>query len=1014
MQAWTEADWMQGAFVHVATKPLLPRQFQPCSGATTSVPVPDYGDQSPSDLSTYAAACGISVSYLAAQLLQRPTSSCTRRTWPRRRWKLTQAASASSLDAVSLEQGTPAESSSAASRPPVVEVWRGSTPHVTQLRTEPTPSRDGRFFVDGANLPDGTLVHLLETDDSGSFAKVACDRGTGWLQTSYVRDGQRPYDADSRESRDTSSMSSATQGLTVWRGSEPRITQLRKWPSSSRATDEFHEDLLVADGEMADIVEVDPTGCFANIRPQRLTNRCGWIQLRYLRRGESVEEARQLLNAAHSHPRFFAERTWLPDNGPVEDIPVYDAFSVPPPGWPAVLADAAPRVQGSGFAFSRIPEGNHLDQFADFAHTLPALCMMHNQDARNCAREAPLVIQHTGLACAQRPVNIATFCKNGEEEITYLATVQDDLEGTPTPHACEPNIVREVIPPQFLPRQRATVSLLGESAGGILRREVAACGVYMMAVQGKAHVALLPPTVPASLIGSTDGDLGRGLASCDLFGSRDSRDHWTERVWHAELSAGDVLLVPPGWWFQELAMAPSTVITTSLYLTSALAPEALRSVSRWHSNSQPIETNDDENALDALRQFFTSLAFERPADGCMGGGGWTFPTRISSSTEAERFDDALQELVRENPGFCFGGVPVPSDAADWERQDLRRFILSGGYLSPVVRNCTNADLPESECLKAWWNTPIAQNYSNGWRPFGDAPKIIWMYWAQGVDTLTGFRRLCVHTWQAQNPDWRVVVLDEKSAREFVSPSELPRGYDDLEPAQQADALRLALLARYGGVYTDVTTICLKPLDTWVWSQVAKEPTPCGMGAFYVAWFGKERGVSAEYVENWFLASTKEHPFMTAWRDVYVAGWEHATSRLDYKDGPLFRHVDLSHITIEEHRTWLTMHICFKKLIDEDPELRRLWAEDMVLLRADDGAMKWMANIDLDRAEESAFRWAYSKDDAWVDEQLATAPMLKFVGSAANALQWQPVEHIVARDNCIFRILQAALQKPPQA
>jgi len=299
-----------------------------------------------------------------------------------------------------------------------------------------------------------------------------------------------------------------------------------------------------------------------------------------------------------------------------------------------------------------------------------------------------------------------------------------------------------------------------------------------------------------------------------------------------------------------------------------------------------------------------------------------------------------------------------------------------------------------------------------WRPSGDAPRVIWMYWSSGAASLTGFRRLCVHTWRVQNPTWQVVILDKYSALDYVDPSELPERYENLESAQQADSLRLALLARYGGVYTDVATLCLRPLEEWVWQEVAEAQRPRGFGAFYLACFGAQPGVSCEYVENWFLAARRGNPLVSAWRDMHMAGWRDASSRFDFALSPLFRDLDLSYISIEEHRTWLTMHICFKKLIDEDPEMRRLWAEEMLLLRADDGAMKWMGEVDASSDEDCARRWVFTDDDAWADDVLATAPMLKFIGGPAQALQSQPVEHLVGRNNCLVRVLAGALPCSP--
>ena len=171
-------------------------------------------------------------------------------------------------------------------------------------------------------------------------------------------------------------------------------------------------------------------------------------------------------------------------------------------------------------------------------------------------------------------------------------------------------------------------------------------------------------------------------------------------------------------------------------------------------------------------------------------------------------------------------------------------------------------------------------------------------------------------------------------------------------------------------------------EDWLWEKVSESPLEQGLGLDLV-WFSAQfrcmvlgllrhgawrkgictsplffKAFSAE-VENWFLAAQKGHPLICAWRDLYNAGWEAAESRHDYVLQPMFRDVDLSHIAIEEHRDWLLMHVCFKKLIDEDQRLRRLWTE-MSLLKADEGALAWMAEVDASRPEEKTFVGLTSK------------------------------------------------------
>eukprot|EP00439_Symbiodinium_sp_Y106_P051344 s1333_g6.t2 len=284
--------------------------------------------------------------------------------------------------------------------------------------------------------------------------------------------------------------------------------------------------------------------------------------------------------------------------------------------------------------------------------------------------------------------------------------------------------------------------------------------------------------------------------------------------------------------------------------------------------------------------------------------------------------------------------------------------------------------------------------------------------AQGASNLEGFRRLCVHTWIVQNPGWQVIVLDATSVKGYIEEADLPHCYEELPAAQQSDALRLALLQRYGGVYTDVATICLRPLEEWIWSEITTGPLEKGLGAWYLACFGMDPGSSREYVENWFLAARRGHPLIRAWRELYVEGWKLARTRHDYPTSPLFCDVDLSHISIAEHRDWLLMHVCFKKLIDEDEYLRRLWSEEITLLKADVGALAWMADVDASCPEDSVRRWIFSQDPEWSQAQLDAAPMLKFVGDAAQALQWQPQETLTEQDNCLTQVLKKALPHSP--
>ncbi|CAK9062367.1 unnamed protein product [Durusdinium trenchii] len=237
------------------------------------------------------------------------------------------------------------------------------------------------------------------------------------------------------------------------------------------------------------------------------------------------------------------------------------------------------------------------------------------------------------------------------------------------------------------------------------------------------------------------------------------------------------------------------------------------------------------------------------------------------------------------------------------------------------------------------------------------PRIAWSFWDKGAEKLPDFRRLCVETWAAQNPDWEIEILDQRNVLDFLEPSDLPRLWDEMYVPWQADAVRLALLAKYGGLWIDASTICFQPFDAWIYGAIQSEERPEEIAAFYFSAWGCEMHKSKEFVENWVMAARREHPLMLAWQALFNGYWN-SKSRADafsmfldppgVPEHPLFRDVDLSHLKRfgQDLRNYLLMHAAFKKMIDQYPEFRRIWEEEMLLIRADDTAFWHMEEPDV--------------------------------------------------------------------
>ena len=174
------------------------------------------------------------------------------------------------------------------------------------------------------------------------------------------------------------------------------------------------------------------------------------------------------------------------------------------------------------------------------------------------------------------------------------------------------------------------------------------------------------------------------------------------------------------------------------------------------------------------------------------------------------------------------------------------------------------------------------------------PKIVWIYWAQGLEAAPPLVRRCVESWQRHNPGWEVRVLDAADAQALVDLSDIP----EVMPQRVfANALRLRLLSRQGGVWADATVLCHRPLDGWL-------PLHMTSGFFVFRDPGPSR-----WVDSWFIASEPGGVLATAWERMYSA----YITNCHEKSGKYF----------------MVMY-CFQWAVRTSPEAREVWRQTAAL------------------------------------------------------------------------------------
>lgn len=142
------------------------------------------------------------------------------------------------------------------------------------------------------------------------------------------------------------------------------------------------------------------------------------------------------------------------------------------------------------------------------------------------------------------------------------------------------------------------------------------------------------------------------------------------------------------------------------------------------------------------------------------------------------------------------------------------------------------------------------------------PSTIFSYWDSGLSDAPPLVRLCVKSWVSNSGAEKIVVLDDASLYDYLAPADLPRTFSELPPQKRANAIRLALLNRHGGIWLDASIFVRSPLFEWV-DEVA---SPSGLFVFRDP--GPDR-----FFSNWFIASAEGHSLIREIQRDYLRFFE---------------------------------------------------------------------------------------------------------------------------------------------
>jgi len=135
-------------------------------------------------------------------------------------------------------------------------------------------------------------------------------------------------------------------------------------------------------------------------------------------------------------------------------------------------------------------------------------------------------------------------------------------------------------------------------------------------------------------------------------------------------------------------------------------------------------------------------------------------------------------------------------------------------------------------------------------------RTIYILWFQGFNNAPLLVRNSVQSWKHYNEkSWRIVLLDNNNLKEYIDIDKIYKIVNKkmIKPCHLSDIIRCELLSKHGGLWTDATSFCNRPLDEWIEPFIRK-----------VGFFAFRNPAENRMLSNWFLYADKENFIIEKW------------------------------------------------------------------------------------------------------------------------------------------------------
>jgi hypothetical protein len=251
----------------------------------------------------------------------------------------------------------------------------------------------------------------------------------------------------------------------------------------------------------------------------------------------------------------------------------------------------------------------------------------------------------------------------------------------------------------------------------------------------------------------------------------------------------------------------------------------------------------------------------------------------------------------------------------------------------------------------------------------NSQKIIWTYWDQGVKKLPYFNQKCIKSWKKNNPEFKVIILDQNNLFKFLTCEDLPKNWKYFPPQLKSDFIRIALLDNYGGIWMDSSIICIKPLNKLFSFDKSLE-------GFALQNFSRNNDLTV--FENWFISARKGSYIIKKWRDEFTKLYKDKKNFTELSNND-FEGVDFQNIN--HYNFYLSMHLIFQKCLQTDSLFRNLYYADTNIYSAESNAFLHYIKFGWDN--KYIIDFIKEINNFYSELKVEETPILKFTGGWNN-------------------------------